>query len=69
LKDNQPRATRLGRTIRKPARLIEELGAGTSVDYKIKLIAAEDDHYYETMKELHELEFTSREIGFVGARI
>jgi hypothetical protein len=46
--DKQPRATRSGRTIREPARLIEELGA-TMIDYEIKLIAVED-HYYETMR-------------------
>ena len=62
--------------INKPARLIEDeagaaglyLGLQGLQDYKIKLTVAEQ-HYYDSMKEIHEGEFITNEITCVGAGI
>jgi hypothetical protein len=62
--ERKPRITRLDRIIREPTRLIAELGV-TTLDYEIKLTAAED-HYYKTMCKLHKSEFIAREIKCVG---
>jgi hypothetical protein len=67
-------STRSGQVINKPARLIEgEAGAavtdlGSLTDYEIKLTVAEE-HYYDSMKEIHEGEFVANEITCVGAGI
>jgi hypothetical protein len=59
-------STRSGRSVNKPSRLIEEVGAATVDSYEIKLTEAEE-HYYETMKELHETELIEGEVCCVGA--
>jgi hypothetical protein len=59
-------STRLGRTISKPTRLIEEAGIAMPdleidlEEYKIKLSCAKE-HSYKAMRVLHEGEFISKE--------
>ena len=57
---DEPRATRSGRTVTRPARLIGEIGATATNHYEIGLTTAEQN-YYQAMKE------NGHEIAAVGA--
>jgi hypothetical protein len=72
--DTPAESTRLGRTITRPSRLIEESGAimpdleSGLEQYEIRLTRAEEQ-YYEAMLVLQEGEFVPDEVNCVGAGI
>ena len=61
------KVTKSGRTVTKPTRYIEEIGAST-MDYKIELTRAEQQ-YYDAMRQCVDQEVSNHEFACVGAGI